>query len=220
MGRILVVGDLAARSTIMTTLVQDGHQISECGGLTEARKSLAINQYDALFASQLQPNGDSLALLTVARNSDPTLAIVLLCTATETEFTVKNKHLDTFGLLMVPFQPEVVRAMAFSACEYTRLLRENLLLKKKLELGQKVSPDESKVPQFNREQDHAISGAANPRSERFDLTVLLEQTEKTLIAQMLSLTGGAQAEAARRMGLSRSALAYKLKKYGIRTHPM
>jgi DNA-binding NtrC family response regulator len=32
----------------------------------------------------------------------------------------------------------------------------------------------------------------------------------------LASTGGAQAEAARRLGLSRSALAYKLTKYGIR----
>jgi DNA-binding NtrC family response regulator len=50
----------------------------------------------------------------------------------------------------------------------------------------------------------------------FDLTGVLEQTEKELILRTLSSTGGAQAEAARRMGLSRSALAYKLNKYGIR----
>ena len=50
----------------------------------------------------------------------------------------------------------------------------------------------------------------------FDLTGVLEQTEKDLILRMLSTTAGAQAEAARRMGLSRSALAYKLNKYGIR----
>jgi len=52
--------------------------------------------------------------------------------------------------------------------------------------------------------------------DSFDLTELLERTEKELILQTLSATGGAQAEAARRMGLSRSALAYKLNKYGIR----
>lgn len=52
--------------------------------------------------------------------------------------------------------------------------------------------------------------------EWFDLTGLLEKTEKELILKTLSSTGGAQAEAARRMGLSRSALAYKLNKYGIR----
>jgi transcriptional regulator with GAF, ATPase, and Fis domain len=48
------------------------------------------------------------------------------------------------------------------------------------------------------------------------LTALLEQSEKELIMQTLTATNGVQAEAARRMGLSRSALAYKLTKYGIR----
>jgi DNA-binding NtrC family response regulator len=57
---------------------------------------------------------------------------------------------------------------------------------------------------------------APPVPDSFDLTALLEQTEKDLILRTLSATGGAQAEAARRMGLSRSALAYKLNKYGIR----
>ena len=52
--------------------------------------------------------------------------------------------------------------------------------------------------------------------EPFDLTGFLESTEKELILRTLSSTNGAQAEAARRMGLSRSALAYKLNKYGIR----
>lgn len=53
-------------------------------------------------------------------------------------------------------------------------------------------------------------------SEPFDLTEFLEKSEKELILRTLNSTNGAQAEAARRMGLSRSALAYKLNKYGIR----
>jgi DNA-binding NtrC family response regulator len=53
----------------------------------------------------------------------------------------------------------------------------------------------------------------------FDLTDYLERTERDLIVKMLSTTHGAQAEAARRMGLSRSALAYKLNKYGIKAIP-
>ena len=55
-----------------------------------------------------------------------------------------------------------------------------------------------------------------PLTETFDLTGVLEKAEKELILRTLSFTRGAQAEAARRMALSRSALAYKLTKYGIR----
>ncbi len=58
---------------------------------------------------------------------------------------------------------------------------------------------------------------AIPTSDSFDLTDFLQHAEKELILRTLNATHGAQAEAARRMGLSRSALAYKLIKYGIRS---
>jgi hypothetical protein len=75
------------------------------------------------------------------------------------------------------------------------------------------------------------SGSAKPPSDRTFIIGLpscpfiflhcasgafLENTEKELFLKTLASTGGAQAEAARRMGLSRSALAYKLTKYGIK----
>jgi DNA-binding NtrC family response regulator len=87
-----------------------------------------------------------------------------------------------------------------------------------------IGVEDFPVPQ-NGEMAAAASGngnrvpqtaAAPVAKESFDLTELLERTEKELIVQTLTATGGAQAEAARRMGLSRSALAYKLNKYGIR----
>ncbi len=66
---------------------------------------------------------------------------------------------------------------------------------------------------------HASAAEHSPMQfpgEPFDLTDFLEKAEKELILRTLGSTNGAQAEAARRMGLSRSALAYKLNKYGIR----
>ena len=67
------------------------------------------------------------------------------------------------------------------------------------------------------DMDGAHDGAVSiPFADSFDLTAELEGAEKALILHTLSSTRGAQAEAARRMGLSRSALAYKLTKYGIR----
>lgn len=50
----------------------------------------------------------------------------------------------------------------------------------------------------------------------FDLRGFLSTVEKTLIERTLQSTRGAQAEAARRLGLSRSDLSYKLLKYELR----
>jgi two-component system, NtrC family, response regulator HydG len=55
----------------------------------------------------------------------------------------------------------------------------------------------------------------NSAPEAVNLRELLEQVEKGLIVRALKSGGGVQAEAARRLQLSRSDLAYKLTKYGI-----
>ena len=52
--------------------------------------------------------------------------------------------------------------------------------------------------------------------EDFQISTFLEEVEQAVIANMLAATDGAQAEAARRLGLSRSVLSYKLAKYGFR----
>ena len=48
-----------------------------------------------------------------------------------------------------------------------------------------------------------------------DLRNFLAEAEKALIMRTLNSTNGAQAEAARRLGISRSDLGYKIAKYGI-----
>jgi transcriptional regulator with GAF, ATPase, and Fis domain len=52
--------------------------------------------------------------------------------------------------------------------------------------------------------------------EKFDLREFLEALEKSLIQRALKYANGAQAEAARRLGLSRSDVFYKLGKHRIR----
>ena len=56
-----------------------------------------------------------------------------------------------------------------------------------------------------------------PESVR--LREFLGEAERTLIERALRETGGVQAEAARRLGISRSDLSYKLSKYGIKPSP-
>ena len=53
--------------------------------------------------------------------------------------------------------------------------------------------------------------------ETLDLREFFASLEKALIERALSATGGAQAQAARRLGLSRSDVSYKLGKHNIRT---
>jgi two-component system, NtrC family, response regulator HydG len=56
----------------------------------------------------------------------------------------------------------------------------------------------------------------NAQPESLSLRSLLEEVEKSLITRALQSSGGVQAEAARRLQLSRSDLSYKLSKFGLK----
>jgi DNA-binding NtrC family response regulator len=89
-----------------------------------------------------------------------------------------------------------------------------------LSSNEELGPEDLPLARTDRAMRTGASlamAAAVPTSAEnyFDLTALLKRTEKDLIIRTLAASGGNQAEAARRMGLSRSALGYKLSKYGI-----
>ena len=59
--------------------------------------------------------------------------------------------------------------------------------------------------------------AAEMMPETVDLRAFLAALEKAVIQRALKASSGAQAEAARKLGLSRSDVSYKLGKHNIRS---
>jgi DNA-binding NtrC family response regulator len=130
MGRILVVDDEPnMRRILVSNLRQDQHQIWEAAGVEEAQRSLAANDFDVVVTDQKMPDGDGLTVLASAHENDPTLPVILLTAVATIELAVESMRSGAFDFLTKPFQPEVVRATVRRACERTRLLRENILLK-------------------------------------------------------------------------------------------
>ena len=130
MGRILIVDDEPnMRRILASNLRLDKHDISEAVGVEEARRSLASNDYDAVFTDQRMPDGDGLEVLAAARETDPSVAVVFLTAVATIELAVEAMRQGAFYFLPKPFQPEVIRATARRACEHTALRRENVLLK-------------------------------------------------------------------------------------------
>ena len=130
MGRVLLVDDEPnMRRILASNLRQDQHQIWEAGGVAEAQKILAANDFDVVITDQKMPDGDGLTVLGSAHENDPTLPVILLTAVASIELAVESMRKGAFDFLTKPFQPEVVSATVQRACERTRLLRENILLK-------------------------------------------------------------------------------------------
>jgi DNA-binding NtrC family response regulator len=88
-----------------------------------------------------------------------------------------------------------------------------------LSVGSEIGPDDFPLSIDSAKPADRGDGYANwmtSMPETVNLRELLEQVEKELILRALKSGGGVQAEAARRLQLSRSDLAYKITKYGIR----
>jgi len=212
MARILLVyGDQERRRGLAASLNHDHHEVWEHSGVEDARGRISTHRLDVVLVAHKLASGESADVVAAAREMDAAVSAIILFEAAEHAVTG-----EAFDALVHPFNPEVVRVAVQRASERTRLLRENYLLKRLLARVQEAMP--AVAGQGIGSDDEAPVGATVDLAvaESFDLTAVLEKKERDLIVRMLSLTGGAQAEAARRMGLSRSALAYKLNKYGIR----
>ena len=130
MGRILIVDDEASmRRILASNLRQDQHEIWEASGVQEAQRALAANDFDVVVTDQKMLDGEGLAVLASAHEVDPTLPVIFLTAVATIELAVESMRQGAFDFLTKPFQPEVVRATVRRACERTRLLRENILLK-------------------------------------------------------------------------------------------
>jgi DNA-binding NtrC family response regulator len=222
MGRVLIVSDEPQTHQVLAaSLDPDKHTVSHVSRVEEARAAIRNQSFDAILASQKMPDGDDLRVLSVAREADPQVAVVVLAAPDALELSLISLRAGAFDLLVQPFMPEIARATVQRAREHTALLRENSQLRAELDRLKGSAKGSAEVAR-------ASQGAGNGNHHKFEidwiealppsfnLRGLLATVEKSLIEKTLQSTGGAQAEAARRLGLSRSDLSYKLLKYELR----
>jgi two-component system, NtrC family, response regulator HydG len=130
MGRVLIVDDEPHMHKILASnLDQDRHVISHAAGVEEARQAIAGNQFDAILTDQKMPDGGGLDVLAAAHETDPNVSVIFLTAVATLELAVESMRKGAFDFLAKPFTPEVLRAAIQRACDHTKLLRENSLLK-------------------------------------------------------------------------------------------
>lgn len=94
------------------------------------------------------------------------------------------------------------------------MLERALILGRDLELQPEDFPLQSGLAPPNPPgKEFTIEQLASQLPEQLDLRDVLAKLERSLIERAINSSGGVQAEAARRLGLSRSDLGYKVGKF-------
>jgi DNA-binding NtrC family response regulator len=203
MGRILIVTDEAATQNLVSTLDQNRHVVVHASSLSEVRGALANPQFDAVLTEEKLPDGTGADVLAAVRASDTDLGVILLSATGTCEHASESVRRGFTDFLAKPVAADVLRTSLQRVCDRTTLLRENMRLKE--ELGRR-----------NGQADPLSLSWIEALPPSLDMRSFLASVEKSLIEKTLQATRGAQAEAARRLGLSRSDLSYKLLKYELR----
>ena len=203
MGRILIVTDEVSTQALLSQPEQNRHVVILASSVGEARLALSDPHLDAVLTDEKLPDGSGTDVLALARATDPDLGVILLSANGTCDHATTSVQQGFVDFLAKPVSAEALRTSLQRVCDRSTLLRENTRLKE--ELGKR----DGKADPLNLGWIEAL-----PPS--FDMRSFLASVEKCLIERTLLATRGAQAEAARRLGLSRSDLSYKLLKYELR----
>lgn len=101
--------------------------------------------------------------------------------------------------------------------ELRNLIERACILSKEVEIGPEGFPDANRPFEIPAATTESPGNLLASLPLPIQLRDFLADTEKSLILRALKESEGVQAEAGRRLGLSRSDLAYKLSKYDIKT---
>ncbi|MBV8362640.1 MAG: sigma-54-dependent Fis family transcriptional regulator [Deltaproteobacteria bacterium] len=113
------------RRILVSNLKQEGHDVTEAAGLSEAWRALGEHEFEAVITDQKMGDGEGLDVLIATHEADPALSVLFLTAFATIELAVESMRRGAFDFITKPFVPEVLIASAVRAIEHTRLLREN-----------------------------------------------------------------------------------------------
>ena len=142
MGKVLITDDEPnMRRILNANLRMDSNVCVEASSAAEAIVLLSKDDFDVVITDQKMPGGTGMDVLRAVQESDPTISVIFLTAVGTVELAVESMRQGAFDFLTKPFEIDVMRATIRRACERTRLLRENAVLRttvRKLEGAEEI----------------------------------------------------------------------------------
>ncbi|RNL18244.1 sigma-54-dependent Fis family transcriptional regulator, partial [Xanthomonas vasicola pv. vasculorum] len=125
MGRALIVEDDEDVARMLAALVaREGHRVSTCATLVDARRALAISPPDLMLLDVHLPDGSGFELLEAAQASTHDIEVVLITGQASLETSIRALRLGAADYLVKPVQPQQLRHLLSRLMRPSRLRAE------------------------------------------------------------------------------------------------
>ena len=158
MGRILVVDDEATTVAILKKVLEDvGHVVSTVTNGEMALERINEFKYDVLVTDFNMPGMNGIELTEKALIKEPDLIVILITAFATIRSAVDAIRIGAFDYLTKPINKEELLLTLQRGLERINLLRENILLKQKLESVEKTGEEKFDYQTSSRELKEMLS---------------------------------------------------------------
>ena len=174
--QLLIVDDESSLLEFLGLLFQgEGYRVATASSVTAARERLALGDgFDLVMCDIHMPDGSGLELLRELKEQHPQASVIMMTAYTSTKSAIEAMRLGAYDYVSKPFDVEELKVLVQKALEKSRLVEENVWLRRELE---------QKYTFAN------IIGKSRPMQEVFALVERVARTSSTVLVQGDSGTG-------------------------------
>jgi len=173
--RILIVDDeLIVREALCNYLKEDGYGAVAVEGGEEALRKVEGEDWNILFVDLKMPGMDGLEVLSRVKEIKPDLPVIIITAYATIDSAVQAMKNGAYDYIVKPFDPEAIALVVEKVVEHQNLVRENILLRERLE-------EEYKFEE--------IIGKSRPMQEVFELVKNVAESDASVLITGESGTG-------------------------------
>jgi DNA-binding NtrC family response regulator len=191
--RILIIDDEAGSIEAFRAILKDDYDLLTATSGQEGLKLLQEGDVQLVLLDIIMPEMDGLTVLRKIREMDSSLTVVMVTATKSIKAAVEAMKLGAFDYMAKPFEVSEAKLIVQKAMQSRALHQELKYLRQQLqERGGLVDID-----------------------EELPLPQAVEKLEREMITRTLDKTNGVLTETAKKLGITRRILKYKMDTLGI-----
>ncbi len=184
MAKILIVDDEEKIRHILSIMLKlKGHHVEEAGDGKEAIKKIKNSFFDVIISDLRMPEVDGFALLEYVQKMDAPIPVIVITAYATIESAVEAMKKGAIDYITKPFEEEKILLAVEKAVGVSKIIKENIELKKKLRKFSKKGEIVCVSKAMQQVLDMALKVAKKP-----DTTVLItgeSGTGKEVVARFI-----------------------------------